>query len=169
MRQRGRKSSASLSVSRSTEGRRPPPPAYLDASATKLWKAIVTDSPSEWFTVAQEPLLAGFCSHASTAEFISKLIENERPADCLAIATSCAATLGCSECEPARRPRCRPSQPECGSRSNHRFNRGPQGARGAIIAPVRSCGIGSRPGKTNEGPSRVGWRGLLVRPAASCP
>jgi hypothetical protein len=33
--------------------------------------------------VAQEPLLAGFCSHASTAEFISKLIEKERPDDLL--------------------------------------------------------------------------------------
>jgi hypothetical protein len=66
-----------------TEGRRPPPPAYLSASATKLWKAIVADSPSGWFTVAQEPLLAGFCSHASTAEFISKLIEKERPDDLL--------------------------------------------------------------------------------------
>ena len=93
MRQRIRKSSASLSVvALSTEGRRPSPPAYLDASAPKLWKAIVTDSPSGWFTVAQEPLLAGFCSHASTAEFFSMLIENERPADCSAIATSCAAT-----------------------------------------------------------------------------
>jgi hypothetical protein len=28
-------------------------------------------------------LLAGFCSHASTAEFISKLIEKERPDDLL--------------------------------------------------------------------------------------
>jgi hypothetical protein len=31
--------------------------------------------------VAQEPLLASFCSHASTAEFISKLIGKERPAE----------------------------------------------------------------------------------------
>jgi hypothetical protein len=84
MRQRGRKSSSSLSVVPvSTEGRRPPPPAYLDPPATKLWKAIVADSPSGWFTVAQEPLLAGFCSHASTAEFISKLIDKARPADLL--------------------------------------------------------------------------------------
>jgi hypothetical protein len=80
MRQRGRKSSASLSVvPPSTEGRRPAPPTYLNATGKKLWKAIVADSPSGWFTVAQEPLLAGFCCHAGTAEFISKLIEKERP------------------------------------------------------------------------------------------
>jgi hypothetical protein len=84
MRQRGRKSATSLSVVPvSTEARRPPPPAHLDASAKKLWKAIVADSPSGWFTVAQEPLLAGFCCHASTAEFISKLIDKERPDDLL--------------------------------------------------------------------------------------
>ena len=84
MRQRGRKSSASLTVvPLSTEGRLPAPPAYLDASATKLWNAIVADSPSGWFTVAQEPLLAGFCCHASTAEFISKLIDKERLDDLL--------------------------------------------------------------------------------------
>ena len=85
MRQRGRKSSASLTVvPLSTEGRRPPPPAYLDATAKKLWKAIVSDAPNGWFMVAQEPLLAGFCSHASAAEFFSKLIDKERPADLLA-------------------------------------------------------------------------------------
>ena len=84
MRQRGRKSSASLSViPLATEGRRPSPPAHLNATAKKLWKAIVADSPSGWFTVAQEPLLAGFCCHASTADFISKLIEKERSQDLL--------------------------------------------------------------------------------------
>src|SRR4028119_1732846 len=82
MRQRGRKSSASLSViPLATEGRRPAPPTHLNATAKKLWKAIVADSPGGWFTVAQEPLLAGFCSHASTADFISKLIEKDAPID----------------------------------------------------------------------------------------
>ena len=84
MRQRGRKSSASLSVVPvSTEGRRPSPPGHLDATAKKLWKAIVDDSPSGWFNVAQECLLAGYCAHASAAQFISKLIEKERPTDLL--------------------------------------------------------------------------------------
>ena len=55
----------------------------MNATEKKLWKAIVADSPSGWFTVAQEPLLAGFCCHASAAQFISKLIEKERPADLL--------------------------------------------------------------------------------------
>ena len=84
MRQRGRKSSASLTVVPvSIQDRRPPPPAHLNATEKKLWKAIVADSPSGWFTVAQEPLLAGFCCHASAAQFISKLIEKERPTDLL--------------------------------------------------------------------------------------
>jgi hypothetical protein len=68
----------------SNERRRAVPPVHLNATAKKLWKAIVDDSPSGWFTVAQEPLLAAFCSHASTAEFISKLIEKEQPIDVLA-------------------------------------------------------------------------------------
>jgi hypothetical protein len=71
--------------------------AHLDASAKMLWKAIVSDSPSGWFTVAQEPLLAGFCSHASTAEFISKLIEKERPDDLLEDRDKFVAIAGCSE------------------------------------------------------------------------
>ena len=82
MRQRGRKSSASLTVvPLSTKDRRPSPPAHLNATEKKLWRDIVTSCPSGWFTVAQEALLAGFCCHASAADFISKLIEKERPID----------------------------------------------------------------------------------------
>ena len=82
MRQRGRKSSASLSVVPvSTKDRRSPPPAHLNAAEKKLWRDIVASCPSGWFNVAQEALLAGFCCHASAADFISKLIEKDRPID----------------------------------------------------------------------------------------
>jgi hypothetical protein len=85
MRQRGRKSSASLSVVPvSFEARRPPPPAHLNAIEKKTWRDIVNSCPAGWFSVAQEPLLAAYCCHESAARFLSKLIEKSRPADLFA-------------------------------------------------------------------------------------
>ena len=85
MRQRGRKSSASLSVVPiRTDARRPPPPGHLTAIEKTTWREIVNSTPAGWFTVAQEPLLAAYCCHESAARFLSEMIEKERPANLLA-------------------------------------------------------------------------------------
>ena len=80
MRQRGRKSSASLSVVPvSFEARRPAPPAELTAPEAKVWKAIVCSTPGGWFSVAQEPLLSAYCRHVVTGDRLSAMINKGSP------------------------------------------------------------------------------------------
>ena len=80
MRQRGRKSSASLTVVPiATEGHRPSPPPELTAPEAKVWKAIVASTPAGWFTPAQEPLLVVYCRHVVTGDQLSAMINKSKP------------------------------------------------------------------------------------------
>ena len=80
MRQRGRKSAASLSVVPiATDARRPPPPENLAAAEAKIWTAIVASVPGGWVTVAQEPLLTAYCRHVASGDTLSAMIDHSRP------------------------------------------------------------------------------------------
>ena len=71
MRQRGRKSSAGLSVVRLNPAKRDPPPPGLSPEAAAEWKAIVSHMPGDWFGREAHPLLAALCRHIIEAERIS--------------------------------------------------------------------------------------------------
>lgn len=82
MRQRGRKSAASLSVAPMTlEGRRPPPLVDLTPAQAKTWREIIGSTPGGWFSAGQEPLLAAYCRHVSAADQLARMIENCKPED----------------------------------------------------------------------------------------
>jgi len=40
-----------------------------------IWRAIVADLPGGWITAAQEPLLAAYCRHVDTGNWLSKQID----------------------------------------------------------------------------------------------
>lgn len=80
MRQRGRKSAASLSVAPvSFEGRRPPPPVDLTAPQARTWREIIRSTPGGWFSAVQEPLLAAYCRHVSAADELARMIDKCKP------------------------------------------------------------------------------------------
>ena len=82
MRQRGRKSAASLSVAPvSLGGRRPPPPADLTSPQAQTWREIVASTPGGWFSVVQEPMLAAYCRHVSAADELARMIDKCKPED----------------------------------------------------------------------------------------
>jgi hypothetical protein len=71
MRQRGRKSAASLSVPRGNVVEmvpRPPPPSDLTDEQAEEWKAIVGRLPAEWFPRETWPVLVQFCRHTVPAD-----------------------------------------------------------------------------------------------------
>jgi hypothetical protein len=77
MRQRGRKSTASLSVVPiSIDAQRPAPPSNLNKPQADLWRSIVADMPAGWFR-SGDALLTMFCRHADTGNWLSKLIDAE--------------------------------------------------------------------------------------------
>lgn len=75
MRQRGRKSSAELSVVPvRCDLQRPPPPTNLTKAQAKIWREIVDTSPAGWFREG-DTLLSLFCQHTATAELINSMID----------------------------------------------------------------------------------------------
>ena len=74
MRQRGRKSSASLTILPLEPAARQPPPASLPPEAAAEWAAIVNRMPGGWFGRETHPLLAAYCRHIIEAERISGML-----------------------------------------------------------------------------------------------
>jgi hypothetical protein len=80
MAKRGRKSASELSVVRiALEGCRPKPPSDLSAQQAQIWREIVESVPGGWISPAQEPLLAAYCRHVSSADRLSAMIDKSEP------------------------------------------------------------------------------------------
>jgi hypothetical protein len=75
MRQRGRKSSASLAIIPRDDDRRPPPPDDLTKEQRLEWQRIVTALPAGWFAPENETLLAEYCRHTCRARELDRQIE----------------------------------------------------------------------------------------------
>lgn len=76
--QRGRKSNAALSVASSRTVQaipRPGAPTDLNLEEKKIWLAIVTRMPADWFQVENYPLLKGYCRHVAAADEVAAIIE----------------------------------------------------------------------------------------------
>lgn len=63
MAQRGRKSTASLSIVSVLGNERPAPPDELTEEEAAEWRAIAGRMPVDWFTRENHPLLAEYCRH----------------------------------------------------------------------------------------------------------
>ena len=84
MTQRGRKSSASLSVVKdatTTSVQRPGPPSDLTDEQGDEWQAVVDDRPADWFTPSNYALLSQYCRHVVTARRVAQLIYAEEASD----------------------------------------------------------------------------------------
>lgn len=77
MRQRGRKSAASLEVVSSNISpiERPPVPDDLTDEQAEVWRKITNRMPADWFPAETWPLLAMYCRHVVTARRVAQLIE----------------------------------------------------------------------------------------------
>jgi hypothetical protein len=86
MRQRGRKSAASLSVV-STSGievvKRPEPPEELTDEQSHEWRAIVNRMPAEWFPRETHGILAQYCRHVVAARMVAQLVERVQACETL--------------------------------------------------------------------------------------
>jgi hypothetical protein len=82
MRQRGRKSAASMEVQPALsvlEVRRPSPPLGLTEVEAAIWHDVVACHPAGWFNKAQFPLLKAYCRHAGRAEMLAGQISGFQP------------------------------------------------------------------------------------------
>ena len=77
--QRGRKSTASLSVVRALPGSRPEPPDELTTEQAEEWRIIVARMPADWFTRETHPLLVDLCRHIVRARVIAAKIDDFDP------------------------------------------------------------------------------------------
>lgn len=76
MRQRGRKSAASLTVAGAvTVIERPSAPLDLTPEETDVWVATVEAMPGDWFPRETHPLLAQWCRHTVTSRRVAQLID----------------------------------------------------------------------------------------------
>lgn len=69
MGQRGRKSTAELSVAHQSSIERPKPPAWMSNDEKKEWREIVKCKPPEWMTRDKFPHLEAYCTHAVARRF----------------------------------------------------------------------------------------------------
>src|SRR5690625_1677655 len=79
MRQRGRKSAASLEVvaSNVSATERPPVPDDLSDEQAAVWQKITNRMPADWSPAETWPLLALYCRHVVAARRVAQLIEQE--------------------------------------------------------------------------------------------
>ena len=83
MRQRGRKSAASLEVVSSNVAsiERPPVPDDLSDEQAAVWQKITNRMPADWFPAETWPLLAMYCRHVVAARRVAQLIEQEETSE----------------------------------------------------------------------------------------
>lgn len=80
MNQAGRKSAASLSVVGGvTTINRLRAPETLTESESVLWAATINSKPAEWFGPEHVPLLVEYVRHVSTADMLTKQIQDFDP------------------------------------------------------------------------------------------
>lgn len=83
MKQRGRKSTASLSVvGGGVAGNLPEPPAELSEREAAVWNSVVSTKPSDWFDEDTFPLLSDYCRHTVRQDDISRMINKFDSAPC---------------------------------------------------------------------------------------
>jgi hypothetical protein len=76
MKQRGRKSSQSLSTLADISAvRRPDPPATLTDEQADEWRGVVDRLPAEWFGRETHPLLEQYCRHVVRARRLAQLLD----------------------------------------------------------------------------------------------
>jgi len=73
MKQHGRKSAASASVTL-MPGKRPDPPKDMPPDQATLWRQVVNTKPATWFTADSFPILTQFVRHVSTATLLEQRI-----------------------------------------------------------------------------------------------
>jgi hypothetical protein len=79
MRQRGRKSSESLSVVPIIPGievPRPEPPNELTVEQAEVWKMTVGAMKPTWFGAETHPMLVQYCRHVTIANVLAKAIHS---------------------------------------------------------------------------------------------
>ncbi len=74
MKQRGRKSAASLATVSVLPVRLIEPPGDLTAPEAEVWARIVVTKPGDWWDAASTPLLAQFCRATVQAEAVAELV-----------------------------------------------------------------------------------------------
>lgn len=77
MRQRGRKSVASLAVAQTAIGvERLPAPVHLSDAERVVWADTVNDQPAEAFTPVYAPMLELYCRHVVRSRILADEIDN---------------------------------------------------------------------------------------------
>jgi phage terminase small subunit len=79
---RGRKSTAALSIIPARTSFRPKPPDYLTPVQASEWKAIVARMPSTWFTRETHGRLIAYCRHYGNARTVAEQLDAIR-GECL--------------------------------------------------------------------------------------
>lgn len=74
MKQRGRKSEASLATVTAIPLRTNPAPADLSAEEAEVWARTVATKPGDWWDAATVPLLAQYCRASAQAELVGDLV-----------------------------------------------------------------------------------------------
>src|SRR5690554_588621 len=89
MRQRGRKSAASLEVVASNVSaiERAPVPDDLTDEQSAVWRTITNRMPADWFPAETWPLLAMYCRHVVSARRVAQMIEQEETSESVDIET----------------------------------------------------------------------------------
>jgi hypothetical protein len=72
--QRGKRSTAALSLVPLAPRQRATPPKDLSAAEKTLFRAVISTKPAEWFTADAAPLLAEYCRHAVMADRLARQI-----------------------------------------------------------------------------------------------
>ena len=80
MKQRGRKSSAELSVASISTIKRIPPPQHLSKEAATTWRAIMSLSSSEMIQPEAYPILVEYCRSIEQADLLAVEIGQCEPA-----------------------------------------------------------------------------------------
>jgi hypothetical protein len=77
MKQRGRRSAASLQVvtAAGEQNHRQRPPGELSREQAAVWSAIVRAEPADWFSASTRPVLVQYCRHIVAARRAAEMIE----------------------------------------------------------------------------------------------
>lgn len=84
MKQRGRRSSASLTVVPRGVAEvieRLKPPSELTIEEAEVWSAIVWGHPADWFAAGSVPLLTQLCRHVVTSNRLAELVDSGNEED----------------------------------------------------------------------------------------